>query len=55
MEKKGFVNVGDRISTRKYGRWTVVEITEDGFIVLVKIRKGKITEIFKVRNDKLFS
>jgi|WetSurMetagenome_2_1015567.scaffolds.fasta_scaffold157470_2 hypothetical protein len=53
--KKQLISVGDKITTKKYGRWTVLDLSQNGFIVLVKIRKGKITETFKVLEDKLWS
>lgn len=56
MDKSQFLNVGDRIISKKYGRWTIVDVDpQSGFITMVKIRKGKVTETFKIRSDRLFS
>ncbi len=55
MDKRPFLHIGDRIVTKKFGRWTIADITADGFLVLVKVRKGKVTETFKIRAEHLFS
>lgn len=56
MDKTQFLCVGDRIISKKYGRWTIVHIDAfNGYITMVKVRKGKVTETFKIRSDRLFS
>lgn len=53
---KGFLKVGDKITSKKFGRWTIVKIDFDTeFITMVKIRKGQITETFQIRMDHLWS
>jgi len=54
MNKKFFITVGDRITTKKFGRWTVADVSQDGYIILVKVRAGRVTETFKVREDRVF-
>lgn len=54
MSKRGILSVGDTITTKKYGRWTIVDF-QDEYVLLVKIRKGKVTETFKMRLDRVMS
>lgn len=54
MKKSGFLQVGDKISTKKFGRWTIIDIADE-FITMVKIRKGVVSEVFKIRADRFFS
>lgn len=55
MSKTTLLSVGDKISTTKYGNWTVEAVPNNGYIVLVKYRRGVVTERFIMLENRLFS
>jgi hypothetical protein len=55
MSKATLLSVGDKIATTKYGNWTVESIPNNGYIVLVKYRRGVVTERFIMLENRLFS
>lgn len=55
MNKTQILNPNDKIVSKKYGRWTFRGMSIDGYMLLEKIRKGKVTETFKCLPERLFS